>query len=235
MLRSLITTLLVALVVSVALPAGAAPPPGTAPPGETHTVDHGPGEFNLFHGVLGEKEGLAEGNLLFRPKGTPPPFGAWLVNFAILAYFVGRFSARPVGDALKKRKAGIMHGIEEASRMKEDAADRLAGYEDKLQHVDDEIERVKREMQEAGEAERVRILQEAHEKRERMERDTRLLIEQELKAAREILLRETIAGAVRSASVTLEKQLTPADHDRLAKEYLEALDRIQITTRGGSA
>jgi F-type H+-transporting ATPase subunit b len=128
-----------------------------------------------------------------------------------------------------------MQGIEEASRMKEDAADRLAGYEEKLEHVDDEIERVKREMKEAGEAERVRVLEEAREKRERLERDARLLIEQELKAARELLLRETVATAVRSAADTLSKQVSAEDHERLAKEYLAALDRIEITARGGSA
>jgi F0F1-type ATP synthase membrane subunit b/b' len=61
------------------------------------------------------------------------------------------------------------------------------------------------------------------------------LIEQELKAAREQLLRETVATAVRTASEALNKQVTDADHERLAQEYLAALDRVQIHARGGRA
>jgi F-type H+-transporting ATPase subunit b len=236
--------LLAAALLLVAAPALAAPPaqgtdvdPHAAPgAGESHADVHpGPGPINWFYGMIGEKEGLKEGNLLFRPKGMPAPFGAWVINTAILFFFVGKYASRPVSDALKKRKASIMHGIDEAAQMKEDAAARLAGYEDKLAHVDDEIERVKREMIRTGEVERERILAEAREKRTRVERDAKILIEQELKEARELLLRETIAGAVRSAAEALGKQVTDADHERLAQEYLAALDRVDISARGGRA
>jgi F-type H+-transporting ATPase subunit b len=233
MARWLISFAMAALLASVSAPALAAPP---APGGDPHADAHpAPGQINWFYGMIGEKEGLKQGNLLFRPKGTPPPFGAWLINTAILFFFVGKYASRPVSDALKKRKAGIMHGIDEAARMKEDAAARLSGYEDKLEHVDDEIERVKREMVASGEIERERILKEAREKRERVERDAKILIEQELKAARELLLRETVVTAVRSAGEALGKQVTDADHERVAQEYLASLDRIQITVRGGRA
>jgi F-type H+-transporting ATPase subunit b len=140
-----------------------------------------------------------------------------------------------VSDALKKRKRTIMQGIDEAQKMKDDAASRLDDYEEKLAHVDDEIKRVQREMREAGELERERILQEAREKRTRMERDARVLIEQELKAAREYLLRETVASAVRSAHELLAKQVSSADDERMCQEYLTALDHTQIQARGGSS
>jgi F-type H+-transporting ATPase subunit b len=222
-----LTSLIVALVLLSAAPALAAGGGGEG--------DHGPGEINWFHGMIGEKEGLKEGNLLFRPKGTPPPFGAWLINTAILFYVVGRFSARPVSDALKKRKKTIMLGIDEAQKMKDDAAARLEDYEEKLAHVNDEIERVKREMREAGEVERERILADARDKRVRVERDARILIEQELKAAREQLLQETVTSAVRSATELLSKQASQQDDERLCQEYLTALDTTRISARGGTA
>ncbi len=245
-MRRLLSLGFVLAIAMVALPAlGAPPKEGTADPhvagteGAMGEEGHhaGPGHINWFIGFLGEKEDLkpGQGDLLWRPKGTPAPFGAWIINTAILFYVVGRFSRRPVSDALRKRKTGIMHGIEEASKMKQDAADRLADYEEKLEHISDEIERVKREMREAGEAERARILEEAREKRERVERDARILIEQELKAAREILLHETVSTAVSSASELLGKQLSAEDHDRLAKEYLASLDKVRINAQGGKA
>lgn len=247
-MRGSIPAVVVLLFGLAALPALAAPPKAGPGAGDPHVAGAegamgeeghhaGPGHINWIHGFLGEKETLkpGEGDLLWRPKGTPAPFGAWILNTAILFYFVGRFSRRPVADALKKRKLGIMHGIEEASKMKDDAADRLADYEEKLAHISDEIERVKREMREAGEAERARILEEAREKRERVQRDAKILIDQEMKAARELLLHETVATAVSSASDLLAKQLGPQDHERLASEYLAALDRIEIHAGGGKA
>jgi F-type H+-transporting ATPase subunit b len=194
---------------------------GSGEHGDAHG-GHGPGEINWFHGFLGEKEG-AEPSLLWRPKGMPPPFGAMLLNTAILFYILGRFAAPKIGQALIRRKATIMHGMDEAAKMKDEAARRLGEYEEKLARIDEDIERVKKDMREAGEMERVRILAEAKERRVRMEREARLLIELELKAAHEELLRETVNSAVRSAEDRLSKQVTVADQQRIAEHYLKSI------------
>lgn len=192
--------------------------------------EHGPGEINWFYGFLGEREGV-EPSLLFRPKGMPPPFGAMLLNTAILFYLLGRFAGPKIGQSLSLRKSAIMQGMDEAAKMKEDASKRLAGYEDKLARIDEEVERVRKEMREAGETERVRILAEAKERRARMERDARLLIELELKAAREELLQATVQSAVRSAEDRLSKQVTVADQQRIAEHYLKSV----ATALGGKS
>ena len=204
--------------------------------GDAHGGHHVPsfGDINWWHGFVGEKDGVEPG-LLWRPTGMPAPLGATLLNTAILVFLLVRFAKKPLSDALKKRKAGIMTGMEEAGKMKDDAKARLEGYEDKLAHIDDEIERVKREMRKAGEAERKRILSDAKEKREQMERDARLLIEQELKASQEMLMRETVRAAVQSAEERLGKALTPQDQERLADEYLASLDDVKVSSLGGKA
>ncbi len=198
--------------------------------------EHAPtfGDINLFHGLLMEREG-AEPGILFRPKGMPPPLLATFLNFAVLIWLMVRYGSRPIAEALKKRRSNIMQGMDEAAKMKSKAADRLSEYEEKLSHVDDEIERVKREMREAGEADRVRILAEAKERRERLEREARLLVEQELKAAREELMRETVEGAMKSAADQIARELATTDHQRLADEYLEGIDRALVNARGGQA
>jgi F-type H+-transporting ATPase subunit b len=189
---------------------------------------HGAGEINWFYGFFGEKEG-AEPSLLWRPKGMPPPFGAMLINTAILFYLLGRYAGPKIGQALSRRKATIMHGMDEAAKMKEEAQRRLSDYEQKLASVDEEVERVRKDMRETGELERARILSEAAERRARMERDAKLLIELELKAAREELLRQTVTTAVRSAEDRLTKQVTVADQQRIAEHYLKSIS----TTFGG--
>jgi F-type H+-transporting ATPase subunit b len=217
------------LTVGVALAHAEAPPAKaqSAEGAESHAI-------NWYWGMLGEKDGV-EPSLAWRPTGMSPPLVAETFDAALLLYLVYRFSRRPVKDALKKRKEAILQGMETAAKMKSDAAERLAEYERKLQRTDDDIERVKAEMRAAGESERVRILEEAREKRARMERDAHHLIEQELQAAREALLRETVQGAVRAAEQLLVKQIGPSDQQRLADEYLTSLDRADINAPGGRA
>jgi F-type H+-transporting ATPase subunit b len=188
-------------------------------------------EYNWYYGFLGEKEG-AEPSFLFRPKGMPVPFGAMLLNSAILYYLLVRFAKKPIADGLKSRKATILRGMEEAGKMKSDAEARLADYEQKLATIDQEIERVREEMRATGQAERTRILAEAKEKRTRMERDAQTLISQELKAARETLLAETVRGAIRSAETALLAKLGAADQTRLAEDYLVGLKSAATALRG---
>jgi F0F1-type ATP synthase membrane subunit b/b' len=122
--------------------------------------------------------------------------------------------------------------MDEAAKMKRDAEEQLKSYELKLERIEDEVERVKREMQAAGETERKRVLSEARERRARMERDARQLVEQELKAVRDRLLRETVESAVRSATETLSSKLSQADQERLADEYVAGLSRAAASLRG---
>jgi F-type H+-transporting ATPase subunit b len=125
--------------------------------------------------------------------------------------------------------------MNEAAKMKREAQESLAEYEDRLRRIDEEIDRVRREMREAAEAERQRILTEAKERRARLERDAKLLIEQEMKAAHETLLRETVQSAVQTAEELLVKQVGTQDHDRLATEYLQMLGKSGINATGGRA
>lgn len=188
-------------------------------------------DVNWYYGLLGERDDV-EPSLLYRPTGMPVPFAALLFNTALLFYVLYRVGGRSVSEGLKQRKETLLRGMDEAAKMKREAEQQLASYEHKLERIDDEVERVKREMQAAGEAERQRVLSEARERRARMERDARQLVEQELKAVRERLLRETVESAVRTATETLASKLSQADQDRLADEYVAGLSRSAATLRG---
>jgi F-type H+-transporting ATPase subunit b len=187
-------------------------------------AEHEGGEINWSYGFIGEKEGV-EPDLFYRPKGMPAPFLANVANALMLFGMLVVFGRKPIAEALKHRKQRIVAGMDEAARMKGEAQAKLAEYEDKLKRLDSEVERIRTEMREAAEAERRRILAEAKERRERMERDAHLLVEQELKAARDALVRETVNGALASAEEMLTSRLTEADHDRLNAEYLDNIGK----------
>jgi F-type H+-transporting ATPase subunit b len=210
--------------------------------GDTHaTGSHGDGhgdahaptfhDINWFYGLIGAKEGVEPG-LVWRPVGMPAPLGALVLNAAILYALLIKFGKKPVGDALKARKLGIMKGMEDAAKVKAEAEARLAEYKQKLDEIESEVARIRREMKEQGEAERARILTEAKERRSRMERDARTLVEQELKAARENLLRETVRAAVKSAEATLTARVGGGDDARLGDEYLASIKASSAALRG---
>lgn len=201
--------------------------------GEAHEDEHGGSEINWSYGFLGEKEGV-QPDLLYRPKGMPPPFLANIANAVMLFAVLVTFGRKPIAEALKQRKERIVAGMDEAARMKAEAQTRLAEYEDRLKRLDQEVERIRAEMRESAEAERKRILAEAKERRERMERDAHLLVEQELKAARDALLRETVTSALTSAEEILASRLTDADHDRLTSEYIDTIAKSQGPVRMGA-
>jgi F-type H+-transporting ATPase subunit b len=217
--------------------------PGAAEHGEAPAHGSGSGErghaahaptfddVNWYYGLLGERSGV-EPSLLFRPTGMPVPLAALLFNTAILFYILYRLGARPISDGLKQRKQTLLRGMDEAAKMRREAEEQLESYELKLERIEDEVERVKREMQAAGEAERQRVLAEARERRARMERDARQLVDQELKAVRERLQRELVESAVRSASEALQSKLSQADQERLAEEYVAGLSRSAASLRG---
>jgi F-type H+-transporting ATPase subunit b len=201
--------------------------------GSAHGDDHVPtfDDFNWYYGLIAEKEGV-EPSLLFRPKGMPVPFAALLLDFALLYFILFRALGKPVREGLKKRKEGILRGMEEAAKMKREAEAQLAFYEEKLAKIDQDVQQLRQEMRHAAETESARILSEAKERRVRMERDAHQLVEQELKAVREQLSAETIAAALASAEASLRTKLSAADQERFGEEYLSGLSKSAAALRG---
>jgi F-type H+-transporting ATPase subunit b len=75
----------------------------------------------------------------------------------------------------------------------------------------------------AAEGERERIVAEAEAKAARMSKDAEFLALQELKQVRQDLWREAVEAAVQAAQELLKTNVTSADQERLAEEYLATL------------
>ncbi len=197
---------------------------GNAHASDAHGGEHHQ-EFNWFHGMVGAKEGV-EPSLLWRTPDMPIPFAAVLLNTALLFGLIFKFARKPVAKGLADRRQRIMRGIEDATAMKEEAKRQLEFYRNKLDNLDAEIERVRREMREGAETERKRILEEAGTRRTRLEQEARLLMDQELKGLREDLTRETSRAALRSALELLRANTSTDDHRRLCEQYLETFQPL---------
>ncbi|HEX3771077.1 MAG TPA: hypothetical protein VHV30_09445 [Polyangiaceae bacterium] len=184
--------------------AGAAEPKGDEKAEEAE--EEGPKPFNFF--TFGQET---------------PPYIAMLINFGILAaayYYLGK---KPIAEGLQARRDAISKEIDDAQRMKREAEERAKVYQHKLDRLEDELRVARESLVKAGEAESERIIREAEAKAERMRKDAEFLVEQEFKAIRGQLLRETVEAAVAAAEDLLKKRVTQADQERLAEEYLSDL------------
>lgn len=157
------------------------------------------------------------------PKNQPPPFLATILNFSLLAWVLYRFGRKPLAEALASRKKAVMAEIDNATRLKEEAESRLSEYEDKLENLDETLEQMKKDYAAQGEAERKHVLAEAEERRERMKRDVEFRLAQEAKAAKQLLLQESVERAVAAAEELIRQKVEKSDLDKMADDYLAGL------------
>lgn len=188
---------------------------------------HGPGQINWVFGLLGEKEGLTEPDLLFRPKGMPVPFLANILNFSVVAFILFSKAGPAVRQSLIDRREELLRDSEAAAKTKAEALERFNEQKGRIDRIEEEVARIKADYQEQGKRELERIERESKERHERMVREARLLIEQEGRALRQRLLNETIEAATKAAEDQVQKSLNSSDHERLANEYLSQLGSLK--------
>lgn len=231
----------------VAPPHGQTPPGVAAPQGTTdpHAAPHAPGAGSAEHGgehavhhpepfnfadinrYQAEKEKAARGEKDAHGNPIVPvtPYAYLLVNAAILFYIYYRAGKKPIVDGLQARHDAVAKELQEAARIKAEAEAQAQEYADKLEKLEEELERIKADTIKAGEADRERIIREAEEKAERMKKDAQFLLDQELKQLRNDMIVFTAEAAVAAAESVLRSKVTSADHDRLADEYLKDVSK----------
>ena len=190
--------------------------------GEHGEGEHGEGEHaegahgaGADHGAEGEHHEEAHFDLT--------AFIATLVNFIIWLALVVWLGRKPVSEYLKARRVSVEEGMVEAQRLGEQAKKQYDKYSKQLDHLDQELARMREEMIAAGEAERDRIIEEAEARAARMRKETAFVLEQRVKQLRTDLTREAIEAAVAAAEEVLVGQIASGDQQGLADEYLEGL------------
>lgn len=146
-----------------------------------------------------------------------------LINFGILAVGVYLVWTKVINGLLDKRSAGIKTAIEDAQRARDEAEKKAAEYKEKLSLLDRKIADIHSELKLEGEAEKARIIAEAGKAAERLKTQAKAAAEQEIKKARLEIREEAAKAAVELAEEILKKELSPEDHQRLVKGYLNNL------------
>lgn len=197
-----------------AAPHEGAPAEHAAPAhGGAHEGAHeGPGHINWFH---------------FGDKAQPVPYIALFINFAILVALIVKMGKKPISESLVARRDKVAKDIEEAARMKAEATERAQTYKAQIDGLAKDAEAAKQTMLTAGAADKQRVVAEAEAAAVRMNKDAQFSVEQQRKSLAVGLHAETSASIAKDALAMLRASVTPADHERLAEQFLVDLESVQ--------
>jgi F-type H+-transporting ATPase subunit b len=147
---------------------------------------------------------------------------AWrALNFLVLAGFLYWLLAKKIKEFFAGRRDDIKIALEQAMAAKEEAEKKYKEYTAKLEKATEEIASISEMIKAQGLAEKERILEDAKKAAVKMKEDTQARVEQELKKAGNLLRTEAVKLSVEMAEELLKRNITPADHDIMVKDYLD--------------
>ena len=149
------------------------------------------------------------------------PFWAAVLNFSLLAYVLRRLGKKPLAEMLVSRRRQMEQAMTEAASMKQKAEAKYDEYNKRLATLDQELGKLRSDIERAAQEDKQRIVADAEETAHRLKRETESLIEQYGKALGGSLRREMVEAAVGAAEKLLRDALTEADQQRLAQSYSE--------------
>ena len=158
------------------------------------------------------------------------PWVAWavsMVNFAIFAGLIVWKLGPVIQQHFKDRAEGIKTDIEEAKRLRTEAAERLEEYSTKLEKLDEEREALLNEYKELGEREKKRIIADANKHAEKMRADAEVVIQQEVRKAVAALEQEAVELAVQMARESLQTKVNDRTQNALVDSFVTDLKSLE--------
>jgi F-type H+-transporting ATPase subunit b len=151
----------------------------------------------------------------------------WRVaNFAILAGGLWYLLRKPVERYLEARADQIQKGLVDAAMMRSHASSQIQDIEARLKALPAEIDRLQARGAEEIAAEQVRIRDAAERERQRLMEQARRDIDLQLQSARRDLTTHAANLAVDLAEKKIEREITPADQQRLVDQYVARMETL---------
>ena len=146
-----------------------------------------------------------------------------IVSFGILLWILYKFALPPILEGLETRERKIRESIEQAEQNRASAEQRLKEYEKKLQGAAQEAEGMLNEARQKAQ----RLLEENEQRirteTERRKEEATQEIDRERRKALQDIRGQTAELAIQVAEKVLMRSLSDDDHQRLAKDALEAV------------
>ena len=171
-----------------------------------------------------------QGQLVKNEKGekeeeepASPPFIFMLINFGIFLLILGK-TLWPAGQKLsQERHDQIKNALDEAAKLREQAAKKLAEYETRIKDVDAEVKKIVDDIRAAADEDKKRILENAQRQAAQMKHDAELRIAAEIEMARHKLAREVATAAATATEKLLREKTTPDDQKKLVGNFISGM------------
>jgi F-type H+-transporting ATPase subunit b len=144
-----------------------------------------------------------------------------LMNFAVLAGVLFLLLRKPIPHALNSRIRGIADQLKDLEAKKSEAEKQLSEYNQKLNAMEKEFDRIVADYVRQGQEAKARILKEAESVAEKLQAQARRNIEHEFEQTKAQLQREIFEKALSKAEELLKQHITEQDQTQLVEEYLQ--------------
>jgi F-type H+-transporting ATPase subunit b len=145
---------------------------------------------------------------------------AQLINFGLLAFILIRFGGPAVSKALTARHQQLKADLAAAGEAKAAAEKRLAVQEHRLASLEQEIAGIRAGIKQEAEAEKARLIELAEERAQRIQEETKFLLDQQVKQAEADLRREAARMAVDMAEQMVRRSFDASDQKRLVDGFV---------------
>lgn len=149
------------------------------------------------------------------------------INLLIVIGFLYKFLYTPVGRILEEREQKIAGSLAEAAKAKEEATALLNKYQEQIAQAKSEAQEIVSRATKLGEEMKEQILADAREEASRMIERAKAEIEGERAKAIAQIRGEIAQLAVMAAGQIIQRELSPKDHEKLLKEFMTEVDKVQ--------
>lgn len=146
-------------------------------------------------------------------------------NLLVIGGVLFWFARRPVADALRNRAHSIRTELIEAAKMRDEARQRQQEINARLGGFEAELARMRAQAEADAKADEEKLVARANNEAARIRDAAERHMRDELVRARVALRKEAVELAVQLAEQTLRSQVQSDDQRRLAREFLESLNR----------
>jgi F-type H+-transporting ATPase subunit b len=152
------------------------------------------------------------------------PFVLMLVNFGILLIILGKYGGPVARKLAADRHDQIKSALDEAAKLRKQAADKLAEYETRIKDVDLEIKNLVEGIRADAESDKARILKAAEVQAAQMKREAEQRIAAEIELARAALTKEVTAAASAATEKLLREKVTKDDQSKLVSTFIAGVE-----------
>lgn len=160
------------------------------------------------------------------------PFIYMVLNFALLLFILMKYGGPAAKNAAASRHDQIKTALDEAAKLREQAAAKLAEYETRLKDADTEIKKMVEGMRADAEADKKRILATAEAQAAQMKKEADQRIAAEIEYARATLTRQVTDAAIAATEKILRAKETSEDQQNLVNAFIGDLQKAGEAPKG---